>query len=151
MNAFDMAAMIAQLIPEEAERYMVYDDATGQPIRRGSVVKGNPTIGIGRELSMTGLTDSECRMLCENDITAVAAAFDLAIPWWRELSPVRQMQLVDLAFNMGVHGLLTGWPHFLADMKAGNWGAACTELESSTWWHQVGERGPAIAGRILAG
>ena len=53
---FDVSAMVEQLIPEESERYFVYDDATGKTILKGSTVVGNPTIGIGRNLSGEGLS-----------------------------------------------------------------------------------------------
>jgi lysozyme len=150
-QTFDTAAMVAILIAEEAERYFVYDDKTGDPIRSGSVVQGNPTVGIGRNLSSEGLTDAECRYLCANDIATKSAALDQAIPWWRSLSVNRQYAILDLAFNLGVGGLVNGWPHFLADMQAGDWSGAANELETSEWWGQVGTRGPRITARILAG
>jgi len=151
MANFDISDMVTQLIPEESERYFVYDDATGKTILKGSVVVGNPTVGIGRNLSADGLSDPEARYLCENDVVRVSAELDADIPWWRELSPMRQMQIVDMAFNMGVEDLVNNWPHFLADMQAGNWQAAVSELQTSLWWQQVGQRGPMIASRILAG
>ncbi len=35
-------------------------------------------------------------------------------------------------------------------MQAGEWDAAVAQLKASRWWHEVGQRGPEIAGRILA-
>jgi lysozyme len=148
---FDVSAMVEQLIPEESERYFVYDDATGKTILKGSTVVGNPTIGIGRNLAGEGLSDAEARYLCANDVLRVSAELDSDIAWWRGLSPMRQMQIVDMAFNMGEHALVNEWPNFLAAMQAGNWQVAVNELETSLWWQQVGQRGPMIASRILAG
>jgi lysozyme len=149
-NVFDRDATVQQLIGDEAERFFVYDDATGEPIRAGSVVVGNPTIGIGRNLASKGLSPAECVYLGEDDVDQCAATLDAQIPWWRGLSPVRQAQMVNLDFNMG-WGSLVGFHNFLAEMKAGNWQEAVDQLQASKWWHQVGRRGPEIAGKILAG
>src|SRR5271166_3187834 len=103
-DTFDMDAMIAQLTPEECTggviSFVVYDDASGLPIKPGSHVIGNPTVGIGRNLYGKGLTASEATYLCVNDIMEVVACYDLHIPWWRQLSPMRQRQLLDMGFNM---------------------------------------------------
>lgn len=150
-QTFDMGAMLAQLAPEEGRKPLVYDDATGLPIRKGTLVQGNPTVGCGRNLAVDGLSDSEIDLLCINDCLKFATVLDSRIPWWRNLSPVRQRQILDLTFNMGPDELISGWPHFLAAMQTGNWQAAVNELETSKWWHQVGQRGPMITARILAG
>lgn len=147
---FDTNAMVAQLTPEEGLRLHVYDDATGQPIVAGYTVKGNPTIGIGRNLAGYGITKEEAQYLCVNNITICEDQLDNALPWWRDLSPLRQMQMVDLCFNMGIDVLLQ-FHEFLGAMQAGQWQAAVEDLKASLWWTQVGERGPAIADRILKG
>jgi GH24 family phage-related lysozyme (muramidase) len=149
-DTWGMAEMVKQLIPEEAVRLYVYDDATGQAIRAGTVCRGNPTIGIGRNLAANGISAAEADLMCVNDINRVAADLDNRLSWWRKLSPVRQRQILDLAFNMGVGGLLN-FTHFLAAMQAGHWPDAVAELQQSHWWQEVGTRGPAIADRILTG
>lgn len=149
-ESYDLDAMVAQLMPEEGERFYVYDDATGEAIRAGSRVVGNPTAGIGRNLASEGLTDAECRYLCANDVARFAAALDVAYPWWRQLSPSRQRQIIDLTFNMGLHGL-AGFPMFLAAMQRGDWAGAVADLKDSAWWGEVGQRGPMIVARILVG
>jgi lysozyme len=148
--SFDIDAMVTQLAGEEKLAYFVYDDASGEPIRAGSQVRGNPTGGIGRNLATTGLSADEARYLCRNDIARVETELDKAYPWWRQLSPIRQMQMIDLEFNIGEGGLAQ-FHNFLAAMQSGNWQQAVDQLHASEWWHQVGERGPMIAARILAG
>lgn len=147
---FDTNAMIAQLTPEEGLKLHVYDDANGQPVVAGYTVIGNPTIGIGRNLAGFGITREEATYLCATNISLCEDQLDNAVPWWRDLSPLRQMQLVDLCFNMGIATLLT-FHEFLGAMHAGNWQAAVENLKASLWWTQVGERGPKIANRILKG
>lgn len=147
---YDPDAVLAQLKGDEASRNFVYDDATGAPIAAGSRMVGNPTVGIGRNLAGRGLSDDEIEYLCRNDIAACAAELDQNVPWWRQLSPVRQGQMINLCFNMG-WPKLSGFHHFLAAMQAGNWQGAVAELQNSLWWDQVGRRGPEIAEKILAG
>jgi lysozyme len=149
-QTYDLAATITQLVGDEKEVFFVYDDANGAPIRAGSHVIGNPTIGIGRNLSGNGLSAGECAYLCQDDIAACAAKLDQEIPWWRGLSPVRQSQMINMDFNTG-WGALSGFHNFLAAMEAGEWAEAVAQLKNSQWWGQVGRRAPEIAGKILAG
>lgn len=146
---FAITAFITQLEPEEGVKYQVYDDATGEPIVAGYTVKGNPTVGIGRNLAV-GLSAAEVNMLCTDDINKCIASLDLHCPWWTLLSPLRQMQLADLCFQLGWAGL-SEFDAFLNAMARHNWAAAVVALKESLWWGQVGERGPKIAARILQG
>lgn len=142
--------MIAELTPEEGLRLRVYDDATGQPIVKGSVVQGNPTIGIGRNLASKGITEDEAHYLCADDIAEVEDQLDKNLAWWRGMSARRQMALADMCFNMGLSVLLT-FTTFLGYLEAGEWEKAAEDLKGTAWWGQVGTRGPKIAARILEG
>ena len=145
---FDRAALIADLTRDEGLRLTVYDDATGQPIRPGSVVKGHPTIGIGRCLDTHGIDIDEAVDLLGNDIDATAGALDAALPWWRELAPARQSVLINMAFNLGVGGLLS-FAHTLAAIRAGDYACAAEDMLASAWAGQVGERAKRLA-QIMA-
>ncbi len=149
-HKFDMGQVLGQLRGDEGLRLVVYDDESGLPLRAGMVVRGNPTVGIGRNLADRGISEMEARVLLANDVEACAAQLDAEIPWWRTLSPTRQAQLINLDFNMG-WGRLVDFKNFLAEMEAGNWVAAVAALKSSHWWNQVGRRGPEIAEFILDG
>jgi hypothetical protein len=59
--SFNIDALVTQLAGEEAIKNFAYDDATGDLIRAGSIVSGNPTVGIGRNLASDGITDDERR------------------------------------------------------------------------------------------
>lgn len=147
---FNQNDMVAQLQTDEGLRLFVYDDATGLPIRAGTHVIGNPTVGIGRNLSGKGITTAEAVALCLNDIAAACTALTASYPWWTALSAGRQMALVDLYFNMGGAGLAT-FHDFLACMESGDFQGAVGQLQSSRWWGEVSTRGPRIAAQILAG
>ena len=96
--------------------------------------KGIPTIGVGhvgREVHL-GLTwtDEQVDSQLQTDIGTVFTGCDSAIPWWRNLDPVRADVLVNIAFNVGVHGLL-GFKHMLSYCHLGGYVSAGMEIEDS--------------------
>lgn len=159
--AFDIDRMYAELERHESLRTHVYDDATGKRLQPGEKPKGHPTIGIGRNLRARPLTDGEKALLRENrpdlgerdlfkdgiteeeawylasnDVRTTTGELDKRLPWWRNLSEVRQRAVVNMAFNMGVDGLL-GFRKMLAAMQAGNFDRAAQEAIRSDWSKQV--------------
>ncbi len=68
------------------------------------------------------------------------ASLQSALPWFTKLSPVRQDVLVDMAFNLGVHGLLQ-WKITLGAVERGDYAAAKADILSDQLWRrQVGAR-----------
>ena len=68
---------------------------------------------------------------------------DAAIPWWKGLSEPRQSVLVEMAYQLGVPGLL-GFRRALAAMQVGAWAVAAREMLDSKW---AREDSPARAQR----
>lgn len=149
MSAIDVAVMQQELIRDEGEVLEVYDDATGNLLKPGMQVKGNPTIGVGRNL-LVGISDSESAYLLNNDITNVCAQLDAQLPWWAQLDSVRQRVLVNMCFNLGIAGLL-GFPHFLLALQDGQWAEAAVQMQMSAWWSQVGARAARLQYMVLNG
>jgi lysozyme len=125
-----------ELMIDEGSRLVVYDDATGDPIKPGSVVKGHPSIGIGRALDVNGLSQLEVMYLLDNDIARTWRALRQALPWVDALPDAHQRVILNMAFNMGIVGLL-GWVHFLDAMRTGDRAKAKQELFDSKWAYQV--------------
>jgi len=74
-------------------------------------------------------------------LTKVGLAVAKALPWADDnrLGPARFEVLVDMAYNMGIHGLL-GFHRMLAMAEAGNFeGSAAAGLESK-WATETGQR-----------
>lgn len=144
MNPTTEVQLRAELRGDEGEVLKVYDDATGRPIGPGTLVKGNPTAGVGRNMSGRGLTMAEAEYLLTNDIAACEAELAPSMPWITTLSPARQTVIYSLYFNVGLGNparFLAKWPHFLAQMQAGAYAAAADNLEASEpWASQVGPR-----------
>lgn len=132
------------LAREEGRRDKVYDDASGQPIVRGSTVSGFPTIGIGRELSRTGLRQSEIDQLFSNDVEHVESQAEAAWYWFSRLAPARQAALLSMVFQMGIEGTLR-FKRMLAAVQAGRYDIARIEGLDSDWARQT----PGRARRVL--
>lgn len=120
----------SKLETHEGRRLVVYDDATGLPLKPGVTLKGHPTIGIGRALDVNGLTPAECDTLFSDDVTTCEQKLLLAFPHFLQLSEGRRFVLVEVAFNCGWAGLL-GFPVMLAALWAGQWDRAAVELLAS--------------------
>lgn len=150
MSDFNRDALIAQLKPEEGYRGFVYDDKTGLPIKPGTLVEGHPTVGYGLALDVDPLTEEEAAMLLGARADRAVAAVRQQLPWLSALSDARQRAIYDMAYNLGVTGLLKFWT-FLSFMRQGNFGAAAIDLEATPWYKQVGTRGVRIVGMIRTG
>ena len=125
--------MTNELIRDEGKRNHVYTDTVGVP-----------TIGVGRNLRDVGLSDDEVSYLLGNDINRVCAELDAAIPWWREMTEARQRCITNMAFNLGITGLM-GFKNTLAAMKAGRYGEAASGMLASRWASQVGQRAKLLS------
>ena len=144
MNPAVEALLRQELHGDEGIKLKVYDDATGRPIGPGSQVQGNPTIGVGRNLSGRGLSPAESEQLLTNDLAQCEADLAPGLPWITALSPGRQTVIYSLYFNTGLGNaprFEAKWPNFLAQMKAGQFAQAADNLESSQpWATEVGPR-----------
>ena len=120
---------------------------------------GIDTVGIGRNLEDRGITDGELSYinktmddiydsglteeeayyLCMNDIAIVEKELLENKPVVNQLNDVRQMVLVDMAFNMGVPRLKLFKNMWMAIEKV-NYPLACAEMLDSKWANQVGKR-----------
>lgn len=114
---------------------------------------GYLTIGVGRLIDHRkggGLSNEECRVLLVNDIERVKRELDKALPWWRALDEVRSRVLIDMAFNLGIRGLLK-FTKTLASIKSGNYEAAAREMLNSKWATQVGKRATRLSRMLRTG
>lgn len=139
ITTFDMPTLLAELKRDEGVRLKPYTDTVGKL-----------TIGVGRNLTDVGISEDECTALLQNDIAKVLAQLDRSLPWWRKLDPVRQRVLVNMAFNMGMTGLLT-FKNTLAAVQSGSYTAAAAGMLASKWATQVGARAERLADMMRTG
>lgn len=111
---------------------------------------GKWTIGYGRNLDDKGITESEAEFLMTNDIIEVSEELDRRIDFWNSLDLVRKAALTDMAFNLGIRGLL-GFKKMLAAMRVADWQEAARQALDSKWSKQVGQRSWDIADMIITG
>ena len=126
------------LTADEGLRLKVYDDHNGEPIKKGSKVEGYPTIGIGKELSLFGITEDEARYLLMNDIQRVLKEAE-AFEWWNHLNEARKICVANMLFNLGLTRF-NKFKKFQAALNTKSWNIAADEMMDSRWAKQVKTR-----------
>lgn len=111
---------------------------------------GRTTIGIGRNLDDRGITEAEAHYLLKNDIEGFGKDLDFWYSNWRTLTPNRQAVLLDMCFNMGVHGLM-GFKKTLDLISDERYEEAAKEMLNSKWAHQVGSRAVELSEMMKEG
>ena len=128
-----------QLVRDEELRLKPYTDSVGKL-----------TIGIGRNLTDKGISFQEAQGLLANDIADATADLEAKLPWTATLDDVRKGALVNMAFNLGIGGLLE-FHDFLARMQRGDFSGAAGAMLDSLWARQVGARATRLSIQIQSG
>lgn len=128
-----------QLKRDEGLRLSPYKDSLGKL-----------TIGIGRCLNTVGISAGEAQMLFNNDVIRTTQALASALPWTAGLDPVRLAVLQNMAFNMGVQGLLK-FQNTLKLIQVGSYQIAAGEMLKSAWANQVGARAQRLSKQMETG
>lgn len=80
----------------------------------------------------------------------LGARLRVVLPWFKTLVEPRQAVLVNMAYQMGLDGLL-GFHHALSAMAAGDWARAYDALLDSDWGRQTPARAHRMAVQMLTG
>ena len=136
----------AELRRDEGVRYEPYLDTVG--------IK---TVGVGHNLKAVPLpagwayplTDAQVNELLAADLQVVFSGLDARVPWWRNLTYPRQRVLANMAFNVGVPGLM-GFNNTLAAIQQGRYSAAGAGMKASKWAAQVGARADRLVALMVA-
>lgn len=110
---------------------------------------GKLTIGVGRNLEDKGLSKQEALFLLRRDIAEITNELR-KYPWFETLDMVRQKVLIDMAFNLGINGLLS-FKKMLSYLKAGDYEKAADEMVNSRWYGQVGDRSKRLVKMMRTG
>jgi lysozyme len=132
----DLVLMDAEIRRDEGVRYTLYYDTLGIP-----------STGVGHNLRASPLpagwtyplTDAQVDQLLNGDLQTTFSGLDANIPWWRGLDEVRQRVITNMAFNMGVSGLMT-FHNMLGALQSGSYAVAASDMQASTWYRQVEQR-----------
>ena len=151
---YDRFKLMEKLIAHEGLRLNVYKDSLGID-----------TVGIGRNLQdrgiskeeldeldipsidhvyECGITEADAIFLAENDVQIVEDELVRAHPCVEELDAVRQLVLIDMAFNLGVPRLCK-FKKMWAAVHAKQFDVAAKEMLDSRWARQVKSRSTKLA------
>ena len=125
-----------QLIRDEGSVSHAYEDSLGFL-----------TIGVGRLIDSRrggGLAPDEIEYLLTNDIIQKTAQVLEALPWAKELSEPRLGVLINMAFQLGIGGLLQ-FKRALGSIEDGQYAEAAAEMLDSTWAKQTPARAQRLA------
>lgn len=135
----DIKRLKSQLKRHEGLRLKIYSDT-----------EGVPTVGYGRNLRDVGISRLEAEVLLDNDINRTLVGLSKALPWLDKLDAVRREAIVNMAFNLGVAGLL-GFKTMLAALEVSDWEGAARSVQASKYAKQVGRRAIEIGHMLRHG
>jgi lysozyme len=135
----NIEALKKQLEIDEGRRERIYKDSVGKI-----------TCGVGRNLSDVPFSDDEIDLMLNNDVNKVCRQLDDKLPWWKNLTDVRQQVLANMAFNLGINGLL-GFKNTLGMIQTGNYSGAAKAMLDSKWAMQVGNRANRLSDMMKRG
>ena len=138
----------SELRRDEGVKYKPYKDTVGiWTVGVGHNLKAKP---IDKKGWTYPLTDAQVDELLSEDLSEVFAGLDKKLPWWRKLSYVRQRVLANLAFNLGIDGLLK-FKNTLAYVQSGDYKNAAQGMLASKWATQVKGRATRLAEMMVKG
>ena len=111
------------------------------------------TIGVGRLIDKRrggGLSPEEVEFLLTNDITVMSAAVLKTLPWSSKLSEPRLAVLINMAFQLGIGGLLE-FKRTLGSIEDGQFAEAAAEMLESKWAQQTSTRAHRLATQMETG
>ena len=111
------------------------------------------TIGVGRLIDKRKggrLTDDEIDYLLANDIAEKERELKASVSFYKRLDEARKGVLLNMAFNLGVQGLL-GFRNTLKLIETGKYEEASKEMLKSKWARQVGDRAVRLSKQMLTG
>jgi GH24 family phage-related lysozyme (muramidase) len=140
------AQTFASIRRDEGYSAVVYDDATGLPIKKGSVVQGNPTMFNGLRVDQPvprAAGDLAMQLVTEGNWAALLFIH----PWLQTQPDDVQGALQNMAYNLGAEGV-AGFQMMLAALQRGDREAAALNCLDSFWAKQVGARAERVADLI---
>lgn len=111
---------------------------------------GKLTIGYGRCLTSNGIAEDEAEFMLDNDIEEAQMAVAQVFKWAYCLDTARQSVLVEMVFQLGVHGVLQ-FTKMLTALQGGNYLEASKQMLASEWHKQTSTRTEELAEIMLNG
>lgn len=125
----------------------------GEVLHAYKCSEGYLTIGVGRLIDKKrggGITAEESAHLLGNDIDRVDADMRSRLAWFEHLDEARKGALLNMAFQMGVDGLMQ-FEQTLGAVRDGKYAHAANLMLMSKWAKQTPERARRIAHQMSTG
>lgn len=149
MNVIDRARYLAQLKRHEGERLTAYLDTVGiLTVGVGHNCKASPVPGV-KEPGDRITQEISDRLFLE-DVQKHERQILKSLPWISGLVAPRQAVLFNMAFNLGVSGLL-GFKNTLSLIEQGKYLSASDAMLKSKWAIQVKGRASELAEQMRTG
>lgn len=143
-----MKQLVTQLKRHEGFREHVYQDTMGlDTIGYGYCLSQNPLKLTDYEIKNYrefGIKESVAEYILMRCIDEFRKTLLVKIEGFNNLDEVRQDCLINMAFNIGVGGLLK-FKNTLAHIRSGQYDLAANEMLDSNWAHQVHSRANELA------
>lgn len=140
--SLDMTALKSDLMRDEGEVLHAYQDS-----------RGYWTIGVGILIDVRdngGITHEESQFLLENRIQRKLQKLAAAWPRFKTLDGTRQRALANMAYQLGVDGVLE-FRHMLHALVVNDWKSAHDAALNSDWARETPHRADRIATMLLRG
>lgn len=141
----DLERLKAQLKIDEGVRLRVYKDSMDLPtVGVGHLVTPADQLKVGDTI-----TQARCDELFAYDVARTVAACEKRIEGWQQFPDEVQEILANMAYNLGIAGLLK-FKVTLFYIRNRDYGQAATALVKSLWYKQVGNRSKRLVARLRA-
>lgn len=128
----NIPAILASLKLSEGRKLTPYQDS-----------EGHWTLGFGHKMT-NPISEEAALLILKDDVLHAIEGLNRRIPSWTTHSSDIQDLLVELAFNLGINGLMT-FEKFLIALHRSDYRLAKAELLNSKWAGQVGGRAARMA------
>ena len=112
--------------------------------------EGVSTIAYGRNLETNGIDEEEAEYLLSRDVDKCRAKLGLNVGFFSELDPVRQDALINMAYQLGVAGLMK-FKNMMFCLNAADYSGAAIEAMDSRWARQTPARAKEVSEMIRTG
>lgn len=111
---------------------------------------GKLTIGCGHNLTDNGISPAVGALMLSEDMEFFIENLPKKLNFWNRLNDARKIVLLNMAFNMGINGLLT-FRKMLTAVDHNDFEGAAKEMLNSKWARQVKGRADELARVMMTG
>ncbi len=112
--------------------------------------RGFSTIGYGFNLDRNDIPKEVADFWLEYNLKKLNEELDLYLPFYKKLNDARKYVLINMAYQMGLHGLL-GFREFLENLKNGHYKEASESMKDSRWYRDFTNRANRLVNIMIKG